>query len=89
MTGEQVKEAMIAKNITYVPHHNCGGCGEMIFYSREGEQLSFNPGCGCSWSPPEPRSWDDPAYWINMQSEDHWRVDIAARFGLILEYEDD
>jgi len=57
----------------------------MVFYSRDGEQLYFNPGCGCSWSPREPRSWDDAAVWINMQTSVEWRNKIAARFGIDLE----
>lgn len=82
VTGEQVKDAMIAANITHVDHHDCGGCGEMVFYSREGEHLFFNPGCGCSWSPAEPRSWQSAADWINMQSNAEWRSKLRAAFGL-------
>jgi len=82
VTGEQVKAAMIAANITRVDHHDCGGCGEMVFYSREGENLFFNPGCGCSWSQAEPRTWDSAADWINMQSSAEWRNKLRERFGL-------
>lgn len=84
ITGEQVKQAMIAKNITYIDHHNCGGCGSMVFYSRKGEQLYFNPGCGCSArsDPAELRDWEEAAAWINMQSSEEWRTKIAQRFGL-------
>ncbi len=84
VTGEEVKAAMIAANITHVDHHDCGGCFEMVFYSREGKHLFFNPRCGCSsgWSPPEPRDWSDAADWINMQSSTEWRNKLRARFGL-------
>lgn len=83
VTAAQVRAAMIAANITYVDHHDCGGCGEMVFYSREGEQLFFNPGCGCSsWGAREPRDWQDAASWINMQSSPEWREKLAQRFGL-------
>jgi hypothetical protein len=81
VTGAQVLEAMKAANITHVDHHDCGGCGEMVFYSRFGDQLFFNPGCGCSYSPPEPRSWDEAADYINMQN-DEWRAKLKALFGL-------
>ena len=86
ITGDQVKEAMLSNDITRVDHHHCGLCGDMVFYSREGDQLYFNPGCSCvrPYNPPEPRSWDDPAKWINMQTNDEVRTKIAKRFGITL-----
>ena len=83
VTGEQVRDAMIAANVTHVDHHDCGGCGAMVFYSRQGDQLYFNPACDCGgWSPAEPRGWNDAAEWINMQRAPEWQEKIAARFGL-------
>ena len=83
VTGEQVSVSMIKANITHVDHHNCGGCGEMVFYSREGDYLFFHPGCGCGRrSDAEPRDWSDAANWINMQNMPEWREKIAARFGM-------
>lgn len=84
VTGDQVHAAMVAANITHVDHHDCGGCGTMVFYSRQGDQLFFNPRCDCSpgWSPPEPRDWSDAADWINMQSRPEWRNKLRAAFGL-------
>lgn len=81
VTGQQVKDAMIAGGITRVDHHDCGICGVMVFYFRDGEQLYFNSGCGCCWSPPQPRDWEEVANWINMQN-DEWRKKIMLRFGL-------
>jgi hypothetical protein len=82
VTGEQVRDAMITANITRVEHHDCGGCGVVVFYSRIGENLYFNPGCGCKWSPSEPRAWSDAADWINMQTSEEWRQKLRAAFGL-------
>lgn len=84
VTAEEVKAAMVAANITRVNSHECGGCGSMVFYSREGERLFFNPACNCSsrWSPSEPREWDDAAEWINMQSHAEERNKLRLRFGL-------
>ena len=81
-TGDQVEEAMIEKEIEQVDHHECGICGVMVYYSRIGDQLYFNPGCGCSYRGPEPRSWQSAADWINMQSNEEWRNKLAQRFGL-------
>jgi hypothetical protein len=84
VTGKQVRDAMIAANITSVDHHECGGCYSRVFYSREGEQLFFNPRCGCTsgWTPPEPRPWSDAADWINMQTNEGMRQKLRAAFGL-------
>lgn len=83
ITGDEVKEAMVAANITTVPHHQCGVCGGMVFYVRGGEQLFFDSGCGCSSrSNLEPREWSSAADWINMQSDESVRGRIKARFGL-------
>jgi hypothetical protein len=70
ITGEQVKQAMIAAKIRKVDHHDCGVCGYMTRYLRDGEDLYFDAGCYCTYgSEPAPRSWDSAAEWINMQSQ--------------------
>ena len=84
VTGEQVKEAAKNAGITHIDHHDCALCGEMVFYCVEGDDLYFNSGCGCSWAPPRPASWQQAADWINMQSEDKHRIGVAKRFGLDL-----
>lgn len=81
VTGEEVKAAMIAANITRVDHHECGGCGHMVFYSRIGEFLYFHPACDCSYSLPEPREWESAAGWINMQSYSNHKAKLRAAFG--------
>ena len=82
VTGDQVREAMVAADIDSVDHHDCGYCGAMVFYSRSGDRLFFNPGCGCSWSPQQPREWSDAADWINMQSTPEVRNMLRAKFGM-------
>lgn len=81
VTGEQVQIAMMAADIKMVEHHECGACGCIVYYFREGEQLYFNPSCGCSETNSEPRTWKSAAEWINMQQEEEWKRKIARRFG--------
>jgi hypothetical protein len=82
VTGEQVRDAMIAAGIESVDHHPCGGCSHMVQYFREGDNLFFDPSCKCiAGNGPEPRSWDDAADWINKQSHPEAKVNIAKRFG--------
>ena len=83
ITGDDVKKAVLAAGITQIPHHECGICGEWVNYTVEDEQLYFNPGCECSWSPAEARYWSDAADWINMQSNEEYRAKIMQSFGLI------
>jgi hypothetical protein len=86
VTGEAVKAAMIEKGIINVPHHDCGGCGVWVRYFREGEQLFFDPRCGCtSRGYPEPKAWESAADWINMQDRPQSRIRIAGLFGIILD----
>ena len=82
VTGDEVKAAMIAGNITQVDHHDCGICGYMTRYWRQGEQLYFDRGCDCQWGGSEPRSWDDAANWINMQSKPESNEKLRKAFGL-------
>jgi hypothetical protein len=83
VTGQQVKEAMIANDITYVDHHECGICGVMVHYFRDGEFLYFDPrcGCGCGGMPQE-REFEDAARWINMQDKPEIKAKLARRFGI-------
>lgn len=82
ITGEQVKAAMTAAGITYVEHHDCGGCGYMTNYVRVGDHLLFDPGCDCGYlREPEPRSWDSAAEWINMQTSPAVTARLLQAFG--------
>ncbi len=88
VTPEEVKAAMISKDIKVADHHECGFCGRMVKYYRDGENLSFDPRCGCTTSGHiEPREWSEPASWINMQSVPKCAIAIAAKFGLELKEE--
>lgn len=81
VTGDQVRAAALAAGLTYVQHHECGCCGAWVAHSIHGENLFFEPGCDCSWSPPEPRDWQSVADEINMQNEE-WRVKLMQRWGM-------
>lgn len=83
VTGEEVRQAVTAAGIARVDHHKCSMCGYMTHYSVNDGQLFFNPGCHCgTWRGPEPKSWDDAAAWINMQSDPAWNVKLRAAFGI-------
>lgn len=81
VSGEEVKQAVLAAGITHIPHHDCSICHELIGYAVYDGYLYFESGCGCSWSPPEPRGWEDAANWINMQTNEDVRKKLMKRFG--------
>lgn len=77
-TAEAVKEAAFAANAVWLNHHACGACGTMVGYLLRDEEVYFQSGCGCSWSPPRPSSWADIASWLAMQSDDAQRDQILS-----------
>jgi len=86
VNGEQVKTAAMTANIRTIEHHSCAICGYMTRYIHDDGRLFFDAGCYCgrTMSNLEPRSWDEAANWINMQSNEAVRVNIARRFGIDL-----
>lgn len=88
VTGDEVKAAVQKANINWVDHHDCGMCGVMVGFVCDGDTIRFRSGCGCSWAPDRPASWNEAAEFINMQRREGKWGDVAAkvakRFGLEL-----
>ncbi len=83
VTPDELRAAVLAAGIDRIDHHDCGGCGAMVFCSVRDGQLFFNPACDCGgWSPPVPREWSSASGWINMQSDDGVKADLAKSFGI-------
>ena len=83
VTGEQVRAAVMAAGIAYIPHHQCGCCEAWVGYEVYGGDLYFSPDCGCGYSPSESMPWSDAAEWINMHTNDDARAQIMAKFGMV------
>lgn len=82
VTADEVQEAVLAAGKTWIDHHECGICGVMVGYRIAGTRLYFDSSCGCADSSQQPRSWQDAADWINMQSSDEWKLKLRERFGI-------
>lgn len=82
VTGKQVQDAVYAANVTYIPYYTCGCCGEVVAYFVQGGNLYLDPSCGCATFTIQPKSWDDAAEWINMQSDDTAKAKIMQKFRL-------
>jgi len=70
--------AQQAAGKSWLDHHDCGVCGAMVGYLINDGRVAFCPGCNCSWSPPEPSSFEAIADWLAMQSSDEIRDRIMA-----------
>lgn len=83
VTADEVKNAMIAKDIETADHHDCSFCGYMCKYVRRGNDLFFDRGCHCTYGGTglEPCPWQDAADWINTQNGE-WQKKIASKFGI-------
>ncbi len=86
VSGEQVKTAVMTAGIVFIEHHSCAICNYMTRYIHANGDLYFDAGCYCgrTMSDLEPRGWDDAARWINTQSNETVKVEIAKRFGIDL-----
>ena len=75
-SAEWVRAEAQTKGASYVDHHRCGLCDHMVYFSIRGDIVLFHPACDCGWSNPEPRSFEDIARWLAMQSSDEIRDKI-------------
>ena len=53
MIGEEIKELCLAKNIDFIPHHDCAICGEYVGWYLFGRwppyEVAYSGSCGCSF----------------------------------------
>jgi hypothetical protein len=70
VTAEQVKKAAINNHVSFIRHHQCGGCESWVGFEIQDDKLFFDSNCDCSSyrGPIEPRDWDSLSEWVNMQT---------------------
>lgn len=85
VTGEQVRNSILASGITWFPLRTCSVCNCIVGYEIYLSCPFWRGECECSsiWSP-ERRTWQDIANLINMQDSDASKIEIASKFGLKL-----
>jgi len=60
LTVDQLREWIAAEGITYIPHHECGICGEPVGFQIIDGEPYFNGNCDCAaFSVPERYTWDE------------------------------
>lgn len=84
VTAAQVKNAAINNHISFIRHHQCGGCNAWVGFEIQDDKLFFDSNCDCSSyrSPLEPRDWNSLSEWINMQSTEKWQKFILDQLKL-------
>lgn len=85
LTDDRLLTSCVENQISRIPHHQCGICREWVEYQIDRDRLYFNSNCGCTsiYNPPAPRSWQELADWINMQTDANKRQ-IARVCGIEL-----
>ena len=65
-TSQELKEQAGKIGLTFWKVHECSMCGYQCGYIFNGDNVSYDAGCGCIYQPPHPRSWEDLAETFNM-----------------------
>lgn len=82
VTAEEVKLSVLAKDITWIPHHRCGVCDAPVGYIVSHGEIYYDSSCDCAQSHPRPSSWDDLASWINLHTGE-WYDHLLKLVGLV------
>lgn len=68
MTEQELKETCRAKGISFIPHHECGVCGEptgwYLFGRWPPHEVAYSSACGCGDSGGRQSSWQEIIGWI-------------------------
>ena len=87
VTADEIRESAVKNNIDWFPIRDCSICGEWIgyrFFRWPNHEVVFDSSCGCvSYENVQPRSWEDVADHINMQSNEEYAKECMEYLRLI------
>lgn len=87
VTPEQIRESAIKNQIDWFPIHDCAICGKIVgyrFFRWPNYEVVFDSTCDCSYYENlRPRSWEDVANHINMQSNEEYAKECMKYLKLI------
>lgn len=58
-TTQELKEQVHKIGLKRWNIHECSMCGYSCGYVIQGDEVSYDAGCNCSFNPPQPREWED------------------------------
>ena len=86
VTGAELKLAAELTGKRVVPIKRCSLCRAWVHYLITDNAIYFDGKCSCHSGVQEPRKieWDAAAKWVNDQLSIKERMEIAARFGFVI-----
>lgn len=57
------------KEMSFIPHHDCGSCRAMVGWYPNGQRPYFDPTCDCGGSKGHYDTWEDVFKWYNTVFE--------------------
>lgn len=78
-SADWIRQQAQEKDASWLVNHDCSLCGTDVGYIINGDAVYYRSGCGCSWSPDRPSSFQDIAAWLAMQSSDEIRDRIMSK----------
>lgn len=87
ITEQELKETCRNKGISFIPHHNCGICGEptgwYLFERWPPYEVAYSSACGCGDSGARRSSWLEIIDWIcdqdgNLREEYSYLQPVSA-----------
>ena len=86
MTGQEIKELCLQKQVTFLPHHACGCCGEYTGWYLFGRwppyEVAYSSGCGCGFGGDAYcDTWESIADWVSGP-DGQLRDDYKHFFGI-------
>ena len=68
MTTDELKETCRQKGISFIPHHECGVCGQptgwYLFERWPPYEVAYSSACGCGDSGARRSSWQEIIDWV-------------------------
>lgn len=68
------------KQMTFIPHHECGCCGAMVGWRVYDGLPWFDSSCDCGCSPERPDTWENAFRWYNSAFEHESEEAIQAEW---------
>lgn len=68
MTEQELKELCRANGVSFIPHHECGICGQStgwyLFKRWPPYEVAYSSSCGCGDSDARQSSWQEVLEWV-------------------------
>jgi len=69
MNTQEIREICLRKQVSFLPHHACGCCGEYTGWYLFGRwppyEVAYSSACGCSsYDHAESDTWESIAEWV-------------------------